>query len=320
MLDRLGEYEQARSQFERARELYVQQLGPEHPETLRSMNNLANSYANLSRQTEVLKLYGAVLESQQRVLPMDHPDTLTSMNHLAITYAEMNRQDEALKLLEEVLKIRQRVLPKDHLDTLSSMNNLALCYANLSRLADALKLYEAVLETQQRILPKDHPELLLSMVNLALSLCQADRWGEAIGLIDEFLKKADQPGVDPGLWPTAIELRWMHFRQAGDAAECRATAERWEQMHPTDAASLYNAACYRAVVAELQTKTPGDESVQLAQADAERAMEWLRQAIEAGWTDAAHLRQDTDLDGLRERQDFQELLAELESAQSKSNP
>jgi hypothetical protein len=45
---------------------------------------------------------------------------------------------------------------------------------------------------------------------------------------------------------------------------------------------------------------------------ADRALQLLHRAVHAGFKDAAHLRKDTALDPLRERDDFQKLLAELE--------
>jgi hypothetical protein len=45
---------------------------------------------------------------------------------------------------------------------------------------------------------------------------------------------------------------------------------------------------------------------------ADQAMALLRQAMKAGFHDAAHMRKDTDLDALRTRADFRQLLAELE--------
>jgi hypothetical protein len=42
-------------------------------------------------------------------------------------------------------------------------------------------------------------------------------------------------------------------------------------------------------------------------------MAWLRKAVAAGFTDAEHIKQDRDLDALRGREDFQQLLAELEA-------
>ncbi len=45
---------------------------------------------------------------------------------------------------------------------------------------------------------------------------------------------------------------------------------------------------------------------------ADRAMELLQQAVKAGWNDAKHTSKDTDLDPLRDREDFKKLLADLE--------
>ena len=47
---------------------------------------------------------------------------------------------------------------------------------------------------------------------------------------------------------------------------------------------------------------------------ADRAMELLRKAVKAGFVNAAHMKKDTDLDPLREREDFKKLLEELQSA------
>ena len=44
---------------------------------------------------------------------------------------------------------------------------------------------------------------------------------------------------------------------------------------------------------------------------ADQAMELLRKALKAGFQDAANMKKDTDLDPLRGRDDFKQLLAEL---------
>ncbi len=300
--------------------LAIQQrvLPKDHSHTLMSMNNLAISYARLNRPADALKLREETLAIQQRVLPKDHPDTLMSMLNLAVSYADLNRPADALKLREELLAIQKRVLPPDHPSTLTSMNNLANSYAALNRPDDALKLREEVLAIQKRVLPKDHPDTLMSMVNLAASLLRLDRGVEAIPLLDEFLAKArTSPAVDLRLIPVALSLRAKHFQKTGDPAGCRATAEMWEKLNRTDADSLYNAACFRAVTAAVQAKTPGADAARLAKDDADRAMSWLLKAVQAGYKDSAHMRKDTDLDPLREREDFKTLLAELEAKAEK---
>jgi hypothetical protein len=45
---------------------------------------------------------------------------------------------------------------------------------------------------------------------------------------------------------------------------------------------------------------------------ANRAMELLHKAVKAGYKDYPHMTRDTDLDPLRDREDFKKLMAELE--------
>ena len=82
-------------------------------------------------------------------------------------------------------------------------------------------------------------------------------------------------------------------------------------LNRTDADSLFNAACFRAVTAGVQLKTPGANAAKLAKDDADRAMQWLHKAVQEGYKDVAHMKKDPDLDPLRERADFKTLLASL---------
>src|SRR5205085_6863424 len=52
----LGDDKTAAPQFEAARALYSQHRGVDHPDTLATCNNLANSYAALDRHQDALKL------------------------------------------------------------------------------------------------------------------------------------------------------------------------------------------------------------------------------------------------------------------------
>ena len=86
----------------------------------------------------------------------------------------------------------------------------------------------------------------------------------------------------------------------------------WEDQKLSDAGSLYNAACFRAVTAGVfRAGAQSEDAAQQAAAEADRAMDWLKQAVAAGYKDAAHMKKDADLKPLRERDDFRELLEEL---------
>ena len=66
---------------------------------------------------------------------------------------------------------------------------------------------------------------------------------------------------------------------------------------------LYNFACSCAIASE--------KSVDKKQQYADQAMDLLRKAVKAGWNDAAHMAKDTDLDPLRGRDDFKQLIESL---------
>ena len=58
-------------------------LGPEHPETLISMSDLAAVYERKGKYAPAEALDSQVLEVRRRVLGPEHPKTLTSMRDLA---------------------------------------------------------------------------------------------------------------------------------------------------------------------------------------------------------------------------------------------
>ena len=162
-------------------------LGPDHPDTLTSRNNLAGAYESAGRLTEAITLYEQILTDRIRILGEDHPDTLTSRNNLAYAYRAAGRLTEAITLYEQVLPDSIRILGEDRHDTLASRNNLAYAYASAGRLTEAITLYEQVLPDSIRILGEDHPDTLTSRNNLAGAYESAGRLTEAITLYEQVL-------------------------------------------------------------------------------------------------------------------------------------
>ena len=77
-------------------------LGPDHPDTLASRNNLAYAYQAAGRLTEAIALYEQVLPDSIRVLGEDHPHTLASRNNLAHAHALDGNLAEAIKQWQSV--------------------------------------------------------------------------------------------------------------------------------------------------------------------------------------------------------------------------
>ena len=163
-------------------------LGPDHPSTLASRNNLAGAYRDAGRLDEAIALYEQILEDRTRILGPHHPNTLTSRNNLAGAYRDAGRLDDAIPLYEQILEDSTRILGPDHPDTLISRNNLASAYQDAGRLDDAIALFEQTLQDSTRVLGPEHPDTLLSRNNLAYTYQAAGRLDEAIALYEQTLE------------------------------------------------------------------------------------------------------------------------------------
>jgi tetratricopeptide (TPR) repeat protein len=319
----LGQHAEAIKFYEEAMTLRKAKLGPDHPETLTSMNYLANSYQALGRQDQALQLRRDTLALRQSRLGPDHPDTLASMHNLAISYEALDRQHEALQLRQESLALQKATLGADHPETLASMNYLANNYRAVGRNAEALKLKEATLALQKAKLGPDHPDTLMSMHGLANSYQNLGRPVEALHLYKQTLalRKVKLGPDHPdtllnriGVASCLVQLG----RGAEAAADSLRAAEAWEKGGASDANSLYNCACFRAVsAAAVRAADRSPAGAKQAAAESDRSMAWLKRAVAAGFSSAATMAEDHDLDALRHRAEFKELLARVGAVRPK---
>ena len=142
----LGEPAVAFRQFERAAELRRKGLGPDHPDTLESLDNIAHIHLDAGRIDEAMALLTETLRRRKETLGADHDDTLDSLNNLAVAYQDDGQVAKAIPLLEEILKRRKDKHGLDHPSTLNSMNNLASASRDAGRFEDARLLFVEVLD------------------------------------------------------------------------------------------------------------------------------------------------------------------------------
>ncbi|MGP1484355.1 tetratricopeptide repeat protein, partial [Actinomyces naeslundii] len=163
-------------------------LGPDHPHTLASCNNLACAYHDAGKLEEAITLYEQNLKDFEDLLGPNHPSTLTSRNNLACAYHDAGKLEEAITLYEQNLKDFEDLLGPNHPSTLTSRNNLAYTYQTTGRLDEAITLYEQNLKDRTHILGPNHPSTLTSRNNLAYTYQAAGRLDEAITLYEQNLK------------------------------------------------------------------------------------------------------------------------------------
>ena len=99
-----GRYKEAEQLFEQALKGWEEQLGPAHPDTLRTIQNLAIVYRYQGRYKEAEQLYERALKGWEEQLGPAHPDTLMTAQNLAVVYRDQGRYKEAEQLYERALK------------------------------------------------------------------------------------------------------------------------------------------------------------------------------------------------------------------------
>ncbi len=296
-------------------------LGPSHPDTLKTAHNLVLSYMTYKRHSEAIKLGEENIALRKAKLGPTHQDTLRSMHVLANSYAFLGRENDALQLREETLALRKSTLGAEHPDTLRSMSALALSYNAVGRYADGLALQQETAALRAAKLGPDHFDTLMSETYVAGSLIKLNRHAEAMPILDACLPRAlGKPGYERVV-AGVMESRLKCYQKAKDVAGCRQTAESLEKLHATDANSLFTAARLRATTAALVAAVDrSPEGAAQAKAEADRAMVWLKQAVDAGFDNPALLTKTKEFAPLRDRPDFQALSAELAARPPRDKP
>jgi serine/threonine protein kinase/tetratricopeptide (TPR) repeat protein len=175
-------------QQERALELRRAKLGPEHPNTLESMNNLAAAYQAAGQLQDALPLYEAAWKLLEARFGADDLATLTALNNVATVYQALGRLNDAVSLYERGVKLSRAKLGLDDPATLRMMGNLATAYQHAGRPKDALPLFEQTFKLRKDRLGPDHPDTLHSMSNLATAHGMAGRFNDALPLFEQALK------------------------------------------------------------------------------------------------------------------------------------
>jgi hypothetical protein len=94
----MGRYEAAEPLYLRSLAIREKQLGPDHPDTGGSLNNLAGLYYSTDRYSEVEPLLLRVCAIFFNCLGEDHPNTQTVINSLAVFIQQVHQSGQADQL------------------------------------------------------------------------------------------------------------------------------------------------------------------------------------------------------------------------------
>ena len=124
--------------------------------------NLANTYEQLGRLEEALRMRREVYSGWLKLKGEEHYDTLREANNLASLLKRLKHFGEAKSLLRKTTRVALRVLGEDHDTTLKSRWIYAMALygddgATLDDLREAVTTLEEVEPIARRVLGGAHP-------------------------------------------------------------------------------------------------------------------------------------------------------------------
>jgi serine/threonine protein kinase/Flp pilus assembly protein TadD len=323
LLAGLGKRAEAEQQYRQARVLQ-EQLAADFPAMPRYRKALAASHNNLGR---VLAGQGKVPEAEQQyrqalalyekltadfpTVPQYRHELAISHHNLGVLLKDLGKRAEAEQQYRQALALYEKLnadfpaMPQYQTHLGGAYCDFGLLIAaggepgkSLEWYANAIRTLTTIYDQDRRsVVPRQY--LRNSHWDRAIAYDRLHRYAEAVKDWDravELSPEQEQPGFRVSRATARVN--------AGQVADAVADVAALTKMGTWNAWEWYNFACVYALAS--------GKSADQKQPYADRAVDLLQRAVKAGYTDAAHMRKDTDLDSLRARDDFKNLIGALE--------
>ncbi|MCA9946960.1 MAG: tetratricopeptide repeat-containing protein, partial [Anaerolineales bacterium] len=165
-IDFFGNKQAALPFSQRALAIREKALGPDHPDTARSLNNLGSLMQAIGDLAAALPYFTRALAIREKVLGPDHPSTAESLNNLAALLQDLGKPTAARPYYERALAISEKALGPDHLTTATYLNNLSYLLRTIGELTAARSYLERALAIVEKTLGIDHPTTARSLNSL----------------------------------------------------------------------------------------------------------------------------------------------------------
>jgi len=294
----------------------------------RSLVNLGTLYMTTARPEKAETVFNQVLAIYQE-LAREDPEMTRWQESLAMSwgslyslYVSTRRPDKAQEAAEQICAVWKKLRDAYPLEARYRLQlaQASLAYGLLlqsrSRSEEAVPLYGEAIRAMQALSQKPQGQAQATVLLCAAHAMRATALNE-LGRFAEALED----------WTRASELgkgkltskgrigRAISWAGIKDHAKAVSEAKQLLAEPSMSALDVYNIGCICAIASTVAKQDPRlseAERSRLAGTYADMAMETLRRAVKEGWSDAGHIKKDKDLDSLRERADFQQLVADLE--------
>jgi len=300
--------------YERARDLLDGARGghtaPKWSDRLILFQDLALLYQAAHRPADAVAAFGRYL-AVARELGLNSSQGNTNLFVTAWGYRQNGRPADAIPLIREAMELNLKAEGPDSRIAAALEFQLGATYLEAGQPAEAVAALDGPIgrlkptPENRHVLRNSHLRRAGAFERLGRPDRAADDWDRAVTLT---------PGPDP-VRTEALSSRALNRVRAGRLDEALADAE--ELATHGNSAGPYNAACVYARAAG-RADRPGGATAR--EREARRAIDLLRLAVTRGYANPAEMAADDDLDAVRDRPEFAEVLAGLGKKQPDGFP
>jgi tetratricopeptide (TPR) repeat protein len=343
---RLGELQEAEQDYDQALSLRKQLAAdfPSRPEFRRMLASSHNSrgllLSDTGRLKEAARDYDQALRIRKQLAadfsnrPEFRQELAISHNNRGLLLVNSGRPKEAEQDYDQALRIQKQLAadfpsrPEFREDLAHSHNNRGILLRYTGRPKEAEQEYDQALRIQKQLAadfpnrPDLHCDVAGSCVNLAFLHLQQGNWAAAQRVLLEGRPHHLAALKANPRHPTYRQFYRNHLNvltrvHAGllEQKDAVRTAQTYRDLGWDAPVDAYDAACLLSLciaIAAKHDKLDDQQRKEAAQFYGDVAMTLLRDAVSKGYQDVPNMKKDTDLDPLRQREDFQKLVAELE--------
>ncbi len=227
-------WEDAEQAFVHARELWLEQLGPEHPVTTDALNNLGSLYLEQHRYDDAQRVFEEALVAREAIFGHEHPKVAHLLHNLGSTADKRGDLQTALGRFREALGILERTLGRDDPAVAVVLMALGEVHTGLEQPGEALVYLERALAIDERALGPDHSEVSWDLNAIANANNRLGRHAAALVAAERAVAIRERLGPSPdrvgqSRYQAAIALAGL-----GRAKEAREQALRAAEEFATD--------------------------------------------------------------------------------------
>ncbi|HEY5926779.1 MAG TPA: serine/threonine-protein kinase [Kofleriaceae bacterium] len=180
----LQQHDKALPDCTRARDIFAERVGPDHPDTAAAEGNLGTILLRQGRGAEALKQLERSFTITLAAYGAAHPTTIMARGNLADAYGQLGQHAKARDHWKEVLVAREQALGKDHPKVAEAMQRLAGSEIETGNREGGVKLLEASLPVLEKHLGRTDDAVVAGINALAMAYTGMGRRKDAVATFE----------------------------------------------------------------------------------------------------------------------------------------